>query len=299
MCWGSWPTPITFIAEIVQSLLGIDAQTRITPAHLATLLVHARGGAKNRSRAARLVPFLNQAEGAPRLAAAHIAARLLADRGFPSLIAAVAQTDHAPVLERWGPTTAVVLAAGESRRMGQAKQLLELDGEPLVARAARIALAGSTNQVIVVSGAHADAVHAALSPLLAQTERLRLVHNTAWESGQASSVLAAMDALDPGCDAVQFLPVDQPFIPTALLRVLWAAWRRGADLVAPAVDGAMRGAPAVFDRRYFPSLRQLRGDQGGRPILKQHSASVVTVATDAHALADVDTPGEWAQIRSA
>ena len=283
--------------EQVHALLGIDVETRITPSHLARLLVHTHGGAKDKPTAARLMPVLNQAESAPQLAAARIAARLLADKGSPSLISAVAQDDRPPVLERWGPTTAVILAAGGSRRMGEAKQLLELDGEPLVVRAARTALAGTANQVIVVSGAYSEEVHAALGPLLAQTDRLRLVHNPAWESGQATSVLAAMDALPAGCEAVQFLPVDQPFVPPTLLRVLWQRWRSGANLVAPNVDGEMRGAPAVFDQRYFAVLRQLQGDQGARPILKQNSADVVTVTTPALWLSDADTPEEWARIR--
>ncbi|MBI1297987.1 putative selenium-dependent hydroxylase accessory protein YqeC [bacterium] len=283
--------------EQVYALLGIDGETRITPSHLAKLLVHIQGGAKDKPTSARFLPILNQAESAPQLAAARIAARLMAEQGFPSLISAVAQDDRPPVLERWGPTVAVVLAAGGSRRMGEAKQLLDLGGEPLVVRAARTALAGTASHVIVVSGARGEAVHAALRPLLAQTERLHLVHNPAWESGQATSVLAAMDALPTGCEAVQFLPVDQPFVPPTLLRVLWERWRGGADLVAPNVDGEMRGAPAVFDQRYFAALRQLHGDQGARPILRQNSADVVTVTTPALWLSDADTPEEWARIR--
>ncbi len=285
-------------ATQVQALLGIDASARLTPAHLARLLIHKLGGAKGKPEAARLLPLLNQADGAPRLAAGRLIARLLADGGYASLIGAVGEADQSPIRERWGATAAVVLAAGGSRRMREAKQLLEMDGEPLVVRAARRALTGDATDVIVVSGAYGNEVCAALEPLVVQSGgRLRLVHNPAWESGQATSIHAAMAALRPECVAVQFLPVDQPFIPTALLRNLWQRWRDGADLVAPSVEGELRGAPAIFDLSHFPALRELSGDQGARPILKQNSAEVATVATSALWLADADTPEEWAQMR--
>lgn len=70
----------------------------------------------------------------------------------------------------------------------------------------------------------------------------------------------------------------------------------GADLVAPRVKDEIRGAPALFDQRYWPDLRALTGDQGGRPILKKRSAEVATVTTPAHWLQDVDTPDQWAQM---
>jgi molybdenum cofactor cytidylyltransferase len=285
--------------ELIQALLGVDASTRVTPQMAARLLLDPQGGAKRKPTRARMIPLLNKAETPIRLASGRLIARLLTERGQPSLIGTTGRAESAPIRERWGTLTAVVLAAGEGRRMGQAKQLLELDGEPLAARAARLALASDAGHVLVVIGAHDEAVRAALEPLrLRAGGRLRLIHNEAWAGGQSTSVRAAVDALPAEVDAAIFFPVDQPNVPAALLRVLWDRWRLGADLVAPQVDGEMRGAPALFDRRYWPDLCALEGDQGGRPILKKRSAEVATVATPAHWLQDVDTPDAWAKVVS-
>ena len=282
-----------------------DASTRLTPRMLGRLLVEPYGRGEGRGErtplsnatrpwGARLVPLLNKADSAPRLAAARLIAQRLAQQNQPALIGAVGTERLTPVRERWGATTAVVLAAGESRRMGQPKQLLRWHGEPLVTRAARIALESGASETVVVTGAVADQVEAALAPLHeAGRGRLRVVHNPAWQDGQAGSVHAAVDALPPACEAVLFLPVDQPRLPAALLRRLWQTWRGGNDLAAVAVDGAIRGAPAAFDRRFFPRLRQVQGDGGGGKLLRRHAEEVSALETPVEWLADVDTPEDW------
>ena len=90
-----------------------------------------------------------------------------------------------------------------------------------------------------------------------------------------------------------FLPVDQPRLPAALLRRLWQAWRGGSDLAAVAVDGAVRGAPAVFDRRFFDRLGEVQGDRGGGMLLRRHAGEVNAIEARAEWLADVDTPEDW------
>ncbi|MEZ4729401.1 MAG: nucleotidyltransferase family protein [Caldilineaceae bacterium] len=187
--------------------------------------------------------------------------------------------------------TAVVLAAGRSSRMGRAKQLVTVDGQPMVLRAAHVALTSKADQVIVVTGAYRDEVTATLHPLLQATgARLQLVHNGAWSTGQASSVRAAVQALPATCRAVLFLPTDQPFVPVTLLDTLMTAWQAGAKLVAPTVDGQPRGAPAIFDHSLWTELLALEGDAGARPLLQRHRAALVTVPADAHWLQDIDTP---------
>ncbi len=86
------------------------------------------------------------------------------------------------------------------------------------------------------------------------------------------------------------MPVDQPFLDSVLLRQLVRAWRTGAQLAAPEVDGVQRGAPALFDRCLFGELVKLEGDVGGREVLRQHSREVVGVPTPGAWLHDVDKP---------
>ena len=292
-----------------------DASTRLTPRMIARLLVepYKRGeseeerGERERqwplagdqwsvraTGGARLIPLLNKADSAPRLAAARQIAQRLSQQSQPALIGAVGPQSRTAIRERWGVTTAVVLAAGGSRRMGQPKQLLRWQGEPLVTRAARSALQSGATEAIVITGAVNEQVEAALEPLVQEGRgRLRLVFNPNWQEGQAGSVRVAVDALPAGCEAALFLPVDQPRLPAAALRRLWQTWRAGSDLAAVSVAGALRGAPAVFDQRFFSLLKKVQGDRGGGVLLQQHSADVMAIETPGHWLADVDTPEEW------
>lgn len=298
---GLRPTePFVHRPEVLRDLLGIaDPSTRFTPKMAARLLLHPRGGQKGRPPAARILPLLNKADSLARLLVGRLIAHILAISGQSSLLAAVGAPEMAPVQERWGPTAAVVLAAGAASRMGGPKQLLEIDGEALVVRAARLALASGASEALVVTGAYRERVEAALATLQADAgARLRLIHNPAWASGQASSIHAGVGALAIGCQAVLFFPVDQPNLPVSLLRRLWQPWQEGGDRVATAVNGEVRGAPAIFDRRYFSEMLALRGDQGARPLLRTGASEIVTISTAPLALADVDTPDDWAALIS-
>jgi molybdenum cofactor cytidylyltransferase len=185
----------------------------------------------------------------------------------------------------------VILAAGRSSRMGRPKQLESVDGEPMVVRAVRTALQSDVTQVLVVTGAYADAVTALLNPLREQTgDRLWLVHNPDWQTGQASTIRAAIAALAARIGAAIFLPTDQPFVPPVLLQQLIRAWRDGARLVAPLVDDEVRGAPALFDRSLWPEMLTLVGDIGARPLLQKYKLDIVTLPVPAHLLRDIDTP---------
>ena len=285
-----------------------DASTRLTARMMGRLVVepYVRGERERQwpvaggqwsvraSGGARLIALLNKAENAPRLAAARLIAQRLSQQGQTTLIGAVGQESGTAIRERWGATAAIVLAAGASRRMGEPKQLLRWRGEPLVARAARSALQSGASEAIVISGAVREQVEAALEPLRREAGgRLRVVFNAAWQEGQAGSVRAAVEALPAACEAALFLPVDQPRLPAALLRRLWQRWRGGSDLAAVAVGGAIRGAPALFDRRYFGLLKRVEGDRGGGALLRRHAADVSAIETPGHWLTDVDTPEDW------
>lgn len=187
---------------------------------------------------------------------------------------------------------AVVLAAGQSRRMGQPKQLIVVDGEALVVRAVHVALQSRAAIVRVVTGAAAAEVSRLLAETFPAQPRLHLVHNGDFTTGQASSVRCGVAALPVEIGAVLYLPTDQPWLSVPLLDGLIAAWRSGTRLAAAAIEGEVRGAPAIFDRALWPALMQLRGDVGARAIFKQYSAEIVPVAATARELRDLDTPAD-------
>jgi molybdenum cofactor cytidylyltransferase len=193
--------------------------------------------------------------------------------------------------------SAVVLAAGLSSRMKKPKQLVVVESDALVVHAAKVALQSGAGEVIIVTGAYEEEVRRALAPLLSEAgDRLRLVHNPTFMSGQASSIHRALQALAPTCQAVLFLPVDQPLLKPQLLQQLVYRWQQGARLVACTVNGELRGAPAIFDRTLFADLFALEGDHGARPLLQKYQDEIVAVPATEKELRDIDTPEDLAEV---
>lgn len=190
----------------------------------------------------------------------------------------------------------IVLAAGASSRFGAPKQGAEVAGMTLAERALRTALDSNTGAVVLVTGAHAETTLGALARLAeAERHRVRIVHNDAWATGQASSVRAGIAALDTETDAAIIMPVDQPYLSAEVLDDLVGAWANGAAIVAPACDGEVRGAPALFDRGFFGELLALEGDTGGRVLLKQYKERVHTIAVSSAQLLDIDFPSDLSE----
>lgn len=284
--------------ELVRQVLELPGSVdiRFTPRHAADLLVHPAGGAKARPPAARLLPIFNKADTPLRLLYARLAASHLVTQAQPSLLTAVGDTSPVPVVERWGTLAVVILAAGTGSRFGAPKQLAEVNGRPMLvsALAAAAALPGP---IYVVTGAYAAEVQALLDNLPAALrqqlgDRLHVIHNPSWQTGQSSSLHTSVHSLPEQVQGAIWMPVDQPYLDPLLLGELAAAWRRGADLAAPEVNGELRGAPALFDRSFWPELQEVPGDGGGRSVLRRHRARVLAVRASELALRDIDSPSD-------
>lgn len=183
------------------------------------------------------------------------------------------------------PVGAVILAAGASTRMGHAKQLLPIAGQPMVRRMAEAVCAAGLDQVIVVVGARAGAVAQAL-----EGQPVELVVNDAWQGGMSTSVRAGIGALRPEIGAVLLVLADQPDLGPELLQKLVARYRSsGAPIVAP-YHGGRRGNPVLFDRALFAELEAVEGDRGGRGVVACHQAELERVQVDdSAAVSDIDT----------
>jgi len=187
----------------------------------------------------------------------------------------------------------LVLAAGLSRRMGQAKLLMPVDGRAIVRHAVETVLAGGVDSVWVVTGPDVEPVEAALAGL-----EVQIVVNPAPEEGQAGSLRAGIAALPASVDAVLIALGDQPSLAPAIIPALLAARRTSPKLiVAPRYrDG--QGNPVLFKREIFPELLRLTGDQGARPIIQKEPARVEWVELDLPMPPDVDTPDDYEKIRA-
>lgn len=192
---------------------------------------------------------------------------------------------------------AIVLAAGESKRMaGRNKLLLSLRGKTIIECTVDAILEAMVDDVIVVLGHEATAIQKVLHKRL-----LRFTVNPNYRDGMASSIHAGLTALNPQAQTIMIALADQPSITKAEINFLIAKFSRATEksIGVPTFNG-QRGNPVLFDRRYREELLALHGDVGGKALLARHPEAVLEVALPAgNILVDADTPEAYARLRAA
>jgi len=291
--------------QLFSALSGLPLNDPITPDALVGVLTHPDGGLKNIPRHAHRVVLLNQAETPELLSiGGKMAFQLL--QQFDSVVIGTLSHSHFQTIER---TAGIVLAAGASTRFGQPKQLLDWRGEPFVRVAAQTALKAGLSPVIVVTGANADAVESRLNDL-----PVIIARNDHWQSGQASSIQAGLQALPSpsrrdtspdsdgfgggwdGVGSAIFLLVDQPQIKTNVIQALVEHHSTGLyPIVAPLVWTERRANPVLFDRVTFHDLLKLEGDIGGRAVFSKYPVEYLPWHDD-RLLLDVDKPEDYQRL---
>ncbi len=182
---------------------------------------------------------------------------------------------------------AVLLAAGEGRRMGGvAKPLIRLQGVPLISRQL-VALSGAgVDEVVVVTGHARHAVEDALRSFV-----VTLVHNDAYADGQQGSVRAGLTALGGNFDAVMIVPADQPLIGAGDLTELIGGFKKRptGHVVVPVVDGR-RGNPIVLDEQALAQVLGSGANLGCRHLIERRPELVYVYETvNNRFVADLDT----------
>jgi molybdenum cofactor cytidylyltransferase len=195
------------------------------------------------------------------------------------------QTSHTPSVH------VIVLAAGASTRFGSPKQLVRLNGRPLLHLAVSRAVEVAGQAVTVVLGANA----AELAPLLRHTPAAVAI-NRDWAEGMGSSVRVGVARVPAAADAALLMLADQPAVTAEDLRRLVATWRRQPQCIVAAHYAGTVGVPAIFPREDFPALCALRGDAGARVLLKRGGARVVRMALQSAAI-DIDTPEDLLKLQ--
>jgi molybdenum cofactor cytidylyltransferase len=188
-----------------------------------------------------------------------------------------------------GPSIgALLLAAGQSRRMGGPNKLLaEIDGLPMVARVAQRLLASRARPIVAVLGNQAEAVDAALGKL--PVERVR---NPDFAAGLSTSLKRGIAALPDDLEGVIVCLGDMPLISGRHLDRLIAAFNplEGRAIIVPTRRGK-RGNPVLWSKRFFAGMAGLAGDVGAKHLIGEHAELVAEVEMDDDAvLVDIDTP---------
>ena len=184
----------------------------------------------------------------------------------------------------------VILAAGESRRMGDIKQLLEWRNKTLLQHLIDKSIASTASKTYVVVGSHADRIEASI-----QNQPVTTIYNNNWKKGMGSSIAVAVEHisnLPERFDGILISLVDQPLIPVDHFNQLILKFVEGkTPIVATTVNGSL-GVPAVFGSEYFNELLKLDGSQGAKNIIYHHQEEVTAVRFE-NAYMDLDTPEDY------
>jgi molybdenum cofactor cytidylyltransferase len=205
-----------------------------------------------------------------------------------------ADDDEPAPVTRAPKIAAVVLAAGQSRRMGRTNKLLAaVDGVPMLRRTLENVRASKVADIVVVTGHEAEQVDAAIADL-----GVRSVHNPNYAGGLSTSLATGLGALGADIEGAIVCLGDMPRVAPGVIDRLIAAYDplEGRAICVP-TQGGKRGNPVLWDRRYFAEMQAVSGDVGARHLIGEHADMMVEVEMgDDGVLIDIDTPEALARL---
>jgi len=187
----------------------------------------------------------------------------------------------------------VVLAAGQSTRMGASKIFLPIGGESLLRRAVATALASGLDPVVVVLGPQPERARRDLAGLAC-----RAVENAAYARGIHTSLRVGIGTLPSDADAAVVLLADMPLVTARMIAEVAERYRStGAPLVLSDYDG-VQAPPTLYARPLFPELAAAEGEGCAKRVIHEHADEAERVARPAAAMADVDRPEDYDRVRA-
>ena len=187
----------------------------------------------------------------------------------------------------------VILAAGQSSRLGKPKQMLQWEGMTLLEKVVKVATELKPSSVMVVLGAYAEEIKSHL-----HIPAIEVVVNESWQDGMASSIRTGIDQMikqNPQVDGILFLVCDQPHLKSDLLNNLVNLQKEKDMPVAASSYGGKLGTPALFHQSIFGKLMELKGDTGARKLLDE-MMSEVAVLNFEKGIYDIDTPQDYEKL---
>lgn len=185
----------------------------------------------------------------------------------------------------------ILLAAGESRRMGYPKPLLEIDGKTFIEKIAATMLA-VVPRLVVVLGAHADRIR----PAIPHDGRIEIALNPNYSRGQLSSLKIGLGAIQMDSEGVIVHLADHPMVLVESFRAIVDSYERTRKPIVIARSTGRRGHPVLFDRSVFAELRSAPEGEGARHVVNADASRVQYVDLDDPGInLDLDTPADLAR----
>jgi molybdenum cofactor cytidylyltransferase len=181
--------------------------------------------------------------------------------------------------------SAILLAAGESKRMGASKLALSWGKETVLEHGLHVLLQSRVMEVVIVLSDRTRDLKGLL-----RGPRVKLVMNPHYKKGMSTSIRRGLRAVDSRSDGILIALGDQPFLKAATVNLLLRAFERGKETIVVPVFQGRRGHPVVFDRRYVAKLSRLEKDVGARSLLRKYPENIVEVKTKSKGVVvDIDT----------
>ncbi|MFC1909414.1 NTP transferase domain-containing protein [Chloroflexota bacterium] len=183
----------------------------------------------------------------------------------------------------------ILLAAGESKRMGQPKLLLPLGKTTILEQTVDNYLNSEASEVIVVAGSGVEEITRLLS-----CRPVKVVVNPAYRQGMSTSIITGLNSIDDSARAVMLALADQPLIDSRIIDHLIQEFNNHNKGISIPTHHGRRGHPVIFSIRYQEELLRLKGDMGGRQIIRTHSDDVLEVAIDSESITvDIDNISDY------
>jgi molybdenum cofactor cytidylyltransferase len=192
--------------------------------------------------------------------------------------------------------SAILLAAGESTRMGRTKQLLSFGESTIFGETVKNLLAAEIDELIIVLGHDAEKLK---NSLTSSDPRITYVVNRQYREGISTSIKCGITSTNPETEAFLFALADQPLIRTEIMNLLIRRYTSGSTGIVTLAYRSARGHPVIISRKYQGDLLSLSGDVGARKILESHTDDVEIVEIDSpEILFDVDREEDYARLKN-
>lgn len=191
-------------------------------------------------------------------------------------------------------TGIIILAAGNSSRLGRPKQLLEFSGKTLISHVIDEAEHAKIHAIMVVTGSNSDLIHMEI-----KDKKVVIVDNESWETGMASGIRAGLSAIlnqDNHIENIIISVCDQPFISRAIFASLIDTKNKTNKGIVASFYQNITGTPVLFDKKYFGDLKALTGEEGAKKILRRYPNDVVAIPFEKGEI-DIDTETDYLNLQ--